>query len=275
MSIVLTAALQHKTISHNKTKAFAISVFVHLLLLFAAISLSVHIIHTAPQAQKLVKISLAMFAPHAVPVAHAQQMVHKIVHRVHKSVVHPKVHKSIVHPKRKVIHKVKVHKHVVHAIQKVQPKPSQKSALLPKPAVHSLETVTSQLSKKSRVVRTSAKPVASPRSIAPQKTNTTSKPPKASGSVSASTLAQIRKLIQSALIYPIIARKLGVEGVVIVSFVLTKKGVIQQAKIVTTSGSDSLDTEALNTIYDLSGNYPKLTKKISIQMPISFTLSNS
>ena len=94
-------------------------------------------------------------------------------------------------------------------------------------------------------------------------------------SISSNTLGEIRSLIQDSLVYPAIARRMKIEGIVVVSFVLTQDGHVESANILTRSGSSSLDKKALNTVLALSGQYPHLTKKIDLQIPVSFSLKNS
>lgn len=89
------------------------------------------------------------------------------------------------------------------------------------------------------------------------------------------TLGRIRAMIEDALTYPSIARKLGLEGVVVVSFILKQDGYVEKAEILTTSGSTLLDSKAIQTVLSLSGDYPPLNKTVYLKIPIAFSLKKA
>jgi periplasmic protein TonB len=89
------------------------------------------------------------------------------------------------------------------------------------------------------------------------------------------TLGQIRFMIQNSLVYPAMARRLKIEGVVLVHFILTRDGRVKSALIEQKSGSTSLDSKALETVLGLSGEYPKLPKEMQLKIPIAFSLKHS
>ncbi|MDD2357827.1 MAG: energy transducer TonB [Thiovulaceae bacterium] len=88
-------------------------------------------------------------------------------------------------------------------------------------------------------------------------------------------LAHIRTMIENALCYPAIAKKLRLEGVVTVSFSLRSNGNVENIQIVSSSGSSVLDKKALQTVASLDGEYPHLEKKVDLSLPISFSLHKS
>ncbi|MBU0632207.1 energy transducer TonB [bacterium] len=88
-------------------------------------------------------------------------------------------------------------------------------------------------------------------------------------------LAKIRLMIEKALCYPAIAKKLGIEGVVVVSFSLNTQGCLEDIHIVSSSGSSTLDKKALQTVSSLDGEYPHLEKKVDLKIPIAFSLKKS
>ena len=92
---------------------------------------------------------------------------------------------------------------------------------------------------------------------------------------SADMLSHIRSLIQNALRYPPMARRLRIEGVVVVAFALGDNGEVKDANIITSSGNSSLDSQALQTVKELSGAYPRPQNAIDLQIPISFSIQNS
>lgn len=91
--------------------------------------------------------------------------------------------------------------------------------------------------------------------------------------IGGAALGHIRAMIENAITYPAIARKLRVEGVVLVTFTLKPDGTVDTAHVKSTSGSTVLDTKAIQTILSLSGFYPVLGKTFELSVPIVFHLS--
>jgi len=84
--------------------------------------------------------------------------------------------------------------------------------------------------------------------------------------------ALIRAAIEKAKTYPLIARKRGVEGTVLVSFRIDVKGLPQNVMIVKSSGYQILDDEVQKMLKKASP-FPELNGEIVI--PITFKLSGS
>ncbi|MFH1703733.1 MAG: energy transducer TonB [Nitrospirota bacterium] len=84
--------------------------------------------------------------------------------------------------------------------------------------------------------------------------------------------ALIRAAIEKAKTYPLIARKRGVEGTVLVSFRIDVKGLPQNVMIVKSSGYQILDDEVQKMLRKASP-FPELNGEIVI--PITFKLSGS
>jgi len=82
---------------------------------------------------------------------------------------------------------------------------------------------------------------------------------------------KIATLIKDNLYYPRRARKRGIEGVVVVKFLLHKDGGVSDAHIVS-SVSDILGRAALKTINQLSGEFPKPLDELSLTVPINYEL---
>jgi periplasmic protein TonB len=235
----------------NKIKAFIISLLLHITLLAILFiwspedvikplqteSAPIMVSLVAPSVQKKAQKSPQTKTP--PPVQKQTKRVHK-PKKVLKKAPKPVVKKSIV---KKEMPKVEpIVKKVVEPV--IEKQTLQKEVVTPtKPLPH------------SEVFQTQSEP----------------KEP----AVSATTLGKIRSLIQNSLVYPAIARRMKIEGVVVVSFVLTQEGYVESAKILTKSGSHSLDKKALKTVLALSGEYPHLRKKVDLQIPISFSLKNS
>jgi len=111
---------------------------------------------------------------------------------------------------------------------------------------------------------------------APQKSQTPQESQKATQEeISLETLHAIRSLIQENLRYPPMAKRLRIEGVVVVAFVLQEDGQVLEANILSSSANKSLDDKALQTVLSLSKEYPRLRKTIDLRIPISFSLKNS
>ncbi|MCD6489240.1 MAG: energy transducer TonB [Thermodesulfobacterium sp.] len=82
----------------------------------------------------------------------------------------------------------------------------------------------------------------------------------------------ISKIVQKNITYPYIARKMGWEGKVVVSFVLTKEGKISLLTIEKSSGYDVLDENAIKTIKKVSKYFPLPPLDVKIKLPISYKL---
>ncbi|WP_304546094.1 energy transducer TonB [Sulfurimonas microaerophilic] len=88
-------------------------------------------------------------------------------------------------------------------------------------------------------------------------------------------LALIRSLIQNALKYPAIAKRLHLEGVVVVSFSLSTTGEVSNLQLVQSSDSSVLDKRALQTVSSLDGEFPHINQKVDLKIPIAFSLQHS
>lgn len=106
-----------------------------------------------------------------------------------------------------------------------------------------------------------------------RQTNELPKPNVSSEDINGATLGRIRAMIENSLTYPSIARKLRLEGTVVVSFILKTDGLVEKAEILTSSGSNVLDSKAIQTVMALSGDYPSLSKTAYLKIPVSFSLN--
>ena len=84
-------------------------------------------------------------------------------------------------------------------------------------------------------------------------------------------LPKIRQLIGENLYYPRSARRRGIEGRVIVEFVILKDGGVENIHILS-SNKDILSRATIKTIQDLSFRFPKPKQKVSIKLPIDYVL---
>jgi protein TonB len=84
-------------------------------------------------------------------------------------------------------------------------------------------------------------------------------------------LALIQKMLQENLYYPRRARKKGIEGDVLVSFVLSTSAKIESIKVLSSS-HEILSRGAIKTIEELSGKFPKPSEELNIKIPITYRL---
>jgi len=86
----------------------------------------------------------------------------------------------------------------------------------------------------------------------------------------ANHLHMIKKEIQKNIMYSKRARKLKIQGKVLVEFCLTKSGEIKRVK--TIKGHKLLQKSTINAIYSASVNFPKVQRTITIRVPIEYKL---
>jgi protein TonB len=85
-------------------------------------------------------------------------------------------------------------------------------------------------------------------------------------------LAVIADIVQRHINYPPIARRMGWEGKVLVSFVLEPNGDIRDLKVLKSCGYEVLDKEALDAIRRSYRDFPKPPVSVMVKLPISFRL---
>lgn len=83
-------------------------------------------------------------------------------------------------------------------------------------------------------------------------------------------LAQIRNSINQSIKYPQKAKKLSIEGIVIVKFRITEKGTVENILII--DGHKFLQNSTIEAIEEASKSFPKINKSIEIQIPIEYKL---
>ncbi|MDD2896557.1 MAG: energy transducer TonB [Aliarcobacter sp.] len=83
-------------------------------------------------------------------------------------------------------------------------------------------------------------------------------------------LAQIRNLINENVKYPMKARKLSIEGVVVARFKILENGSVENIEII--NGHKFLQNATIEAIQEASKNFPKTNKSIEIQIPIEYKL---
>lgn len=82
----------------------------------------------------------------------------------------------------------------------------------------------------------------------------------------------ISGIIKQNIAYPLLARKLGMEGRVVISFLLTKDGHIKDIKVEESSGYKILDDNAVSTLRKVEKLIPKPPVDVRIKIPIIYKL---
>lgn len=85
-------------------------------------------------------------------------------------------------------------------------------------------------------------------------------------------LEELQRIISSMRDYPPFARKMHMQGIVMVQFVWLETKKLSELKIMQSSGHKILDESALNTIKKASAYFPAYNKDVRISVPISYTL---
>jgi protein TonB len=85
-------------------------------------------------------------------------------------------------------------------------------------------------------------------------------------------LGQIRELLAKGKRYPLAAQRLGVEGLVVVSFAIEANGSFEQVRIVSSSGSDLLDQAAIETVKELSSRIARPKATGALVLPLRTAL---
>lgn len=257
VQIVISDRIQHKN-SLFKMKSLAASLSLHSIII-ASIAYFV-ITHPIPipEPEKAIVISLADFT-----------QTHGDIHRIESSII---THQ----PKKPKLSPTPIQKQplVQKSIQPLLTTPEKTPSLTP-----SVSPEASAPLAHSSISNTASHTLPS-FSDSPHPTTTTSEKeaPKASISenqIGGAALGHIRAMIENAITYPTIARKLRLEGVVLVRFILKPDGTVETAQIKSSSGSNVLDSKAIQTILSLSGDYPALGKTFDLSIPIAFNLQKS
>ncbi len=94
----------------------------------------------------------------------------------------------------------------------------------------------------------------------------------ASSSELDSYLAKLRAKIEQNLRYPLLAKRLKLEGEVMISFSILDDGAIKKLTIISSSGSKSLDEAAIKTIEAILPFEKPPKKDMQVEVPIRFSL---
>jgi len=83
---------------------------------------------------------------------------------------------------------------------------------------------------------------------------------------------RIREVVRENLSYPLIARRMGWEGTVIVCFTLTPEGRVENIGVRESSGHEVLDRSALEVIKRAARDFPRPKEKVVLVIPIVYKL---
>ena len=250
---VISKKIQHKN-SLLRTKAFVASFGIHSALFASVAYLMITHPIPLPQSEETIVISLAEFNSDSGDIHRLESLPHEV-----------KTPKPT--PKKQP---QKVEKADTSPIAKT---PLERPSLTPSVSPEASAPLAQSLT-----------PASTPPTLrfndSPHLTQTQSEKelprnPVSDNQLGGAALGHIRTMIENAITYPSIARKLRLEGVVLVTFILKPDGTVDTAHIKSTSGSSVLDSKAIQTILSLSGDYPSLGKTFELSIPIAFNLHKS
>lgn len=247
-----------KKIQYNnsllKTKSFVASFGVHAAL-FASVAffMSTHPI-PLPKSDEKITISLAEFTSTSGNIHTLEEPSQP------KKIVQPT---SNIQPKS--VHKIEPTTTNTTTPERIMTKQPTFSPEASAPLVHNQMPTSSPLTQS----------IDSPKSTLTTPDKELPRNPVSENQIGGAALGHIRAMIENAITYPAIARKLRLEGVVLVTFILKSDGTVETAHVQSTSGSNLLDNKALQTILSLSGDYPALGKTFELSIPIAFNLHKS
>ncbi|MEB2804907.1 energy transducer TonB [Campylobacter upsaliensis] len=143
----------------------------------------------------------------------------------------------------------------------------EKQALTPKQS--------SKIAPKKSQSKTSAKPLNERIENSNLKSNESTKSSILSSKQSEEVaLNKIQEAIQKAQIYPLIAQKKRMSGVVKVEFMWMSDKTLADLKIIQSSGYTLLDKSALESIRKASLNFPSYERNLKITLPISYEIKS-
>ena len=87
-------------------------------------------------------------------------------------------------------------------------------------------------------------------------------------------LKAVKSAIDSHTKYPRQARKMRIQGKVVVGFLWTKQRELRDLKILKSSGHNLVDENSLHTIQKASRSFPTYTNNVRLQIPIIYQLED-
>lgn len=154
-----------------------------------------------------------------------------------------------------------VEKKVEKPVEKKAPKPEAK----PAPAAETPKAATTQPLPPGVVPQTGGTPAAGEAGIATLVHGETNDP----------FLADVKRLIESNLVYPRKARRFGKEGTALVQFTVANDGRLSELVIHTSSGEGMLDRAALAAVTKAEALWGAPGRTMRLRLPVAFRLKNS
>ena len=91
----------------------------------------------------------------------------------------------------------------------------------------------------------------------------------------ATVLGHIRAMTENAITYPASARRLRLEGVAVLSFVLAPNGNVVKAEVLDNSDNSVLEKKASTSLWELSSDFPSLESTAQLTIPTLITQKRS
>lgn len=82
----------------------------------------------------------------------------------------------------------------------------------------------------------------------------------------------IKKIIEKNIVYPPIARRMGWQGKVVVSFIVCENGRVEDLHIIESSGRPQLDRNAIETVREVEP-FPSPPVRVKLVLPVTYRIS--
>ena len=179
-------------------------------------------------------------------------------------------------------------------IKRVLPETPPKSVVVKKVLTRPAEKILPRKEEKA-VLEDSLPEVAEPETLAPEpdmqpqvSTHGVNSPVQTNSSAGASSSAvsrqemehhyvkahfvYIKKIIEKNISYPPMARRMGWQGKVVVSFIVCSDGKVENLQVVESSGHAQLDRNALETVRQVEP-FPGPPVRVKLVLPVTYTIS--
>jgi len=229
------------------SSSFLISLFLHialfLLLLFMYHSIP-HSLHIHKEHRRLIKLSNIIFEKNTPKVQTKKLITKKVVKKI-KTIKKVKKIKQIY----KYHHKVRITKKV-HKVKKVYRLKHINKIVVNKKSIDNKKLI-------QNIEKKVDKQIILTKNIKQEFID--------------KYMLKIEQLLKDNLYYPRSARKRGIEGRVLVHFILHKDATVTNTSAIS-SNSAILSRAAIKTINELSGKFPKPSEQMTLDVPINYSL---
>ena len=165
---------------------------------------------------------------------------------------------------------------ITRPVEKILPKKEEKVVepeFLPEPEIAAglVETPLEIPVSQSQAAGVEATPAAKLNSSAEASTGVTSSQTMEQQYVKAHFI-YIKKIIEKNISYPTMARRMGWQGKVVVSFVVCQNGAVENLQVVESSGYAQLDKNALETIRQVEP-FPSPPVRVKLVLPVTYRMT--